>query len=124
LRIELYFAMADFVLIAHLAFIGWVIFGAFFTRGKPWLAWVHIATLIYGIIAETTPLVCPLTLAENWCEARAGVLPYHGPFLLHYLDATVYPNIPAWILVACGVAVCAFNLAVYTRRWRRHETLG
>lgn len=116
--------MADGVLAAHLAFISWVIFGAIFTRGRPWLAWVHLATIVYGIIAETMALVCPLTLAENWCEARAGVAPYHGPFLLHYLDAVVYPNIPPTFLVAGGVAVCVFNLALYARRYRRHASLG
>lgn len=124
MRAELYTALADLVLLAHLTFIGWVIFGALLTRRRPRLAVVHIATLIYGIIIEVTTLVCPLTLLENWCEGRAGVLPYHGPFVLHYLDALVYPKLPGWILIASGVAVCAFNLAVYAMRWRRHASLG
>jgi Protein of Unknown function (DUF2784) len=120
----IYLAMADAALILHLAFIGWVIFGALFTRGRPRLAWVHVATVIYGIIAETTPLICPLTLAENYFEARAAVLPYHGPFLLHYLDATVYPNVPATLLIVCAVIVCGFNLGVYVRRYQRHASLS
>ncbi|HEV2182056.1 MAG TPA: hypothetical protein VGR39_00120 [Candidatus Acidoferrales bacterium] len=41
-----YLAMADGVLVVHLAFIAWVIFGAFFTRGRPWLAWVHVITIV------------------------------------------------------------------------------
>jgi len=123
-RSGLYLAMADGVLAVHLAFIGWVIFGAIFTRGRPWLAWVHVATIIYGIVVETTALVCPLTLAENWCEARAGVVPYHGPFLLHCLDATIYPNVPATVLIAVAVAVCVFNLGVYARRYTRRASLG
>ncbi|HKV27983.1 MAG TPA: DUF2784 domain-containing protein [Candidatus Acidoferrales bacterium] len=115
--------MADSVLALHLAFIAWVIFGALFTRGRPWLAGVHVATIVYGIVVETTSLVCPLTLAENWCEARAGVIPYHGPFLLHYLDATVYPHVPVALLVAVATAVCVFNLGVYVRRFRKHASL-
>ncbi|HKW90095.1 MAG TPA: DUF2784 domain-containing protein [Candidatus Acidoferrales bacterium] len=124
MRSELYRALADLVLLTHLAFIGWVIFGGLITRRRPKLAVVHIATLIYGIVAEVTTLVCPLTLLENWCEIRAGVQPYHGPFVLHYVDAIVYPNLPAWILIACGVAVCVFNLGVYAMRWRRHASMG
>jgi hypothetical protein len=89
-----YLTLADTVLIVHLLYIAWVIFGAIFTRGRPWLAAVHIATILWGIVAETTSAPCPLTLAENWCEARAGVAPYHGPFLLHYLDAILYPTCP------------------------------
>jgi len=116
--------MADGVLIVHLAFIAWVIFGAFFTRGRPRLAWAHVITIIYGIIAETTTLVCPLTLAENWCEARAGVSPYHGPFLLHCLDTTVYPRVPVVLLVTVAVAVCVLNLGIYARRFLKHASLG
>jgi hypothetical protein len=119
-----YICAADAVLIAHLLFIGWVIFGALFTRSRPRLAVVHILTIIYGIIAETTPLVCPLTLAENWCEVRAGVLPYHGPFLLHYLDATVYPNVPLALLITVAVLICTFNLGLYARRFKRRHSLG
>lgn len=111
-----YLALADAILAAHLLYIAWVIFGAFFTRGRPRLATLHIATIVWGIITETTSASCPLTTAENWCEARAGVAPYHGPFLLHYLDAAVYPNVPGALLVAIAVAVCALNLLVYARR--------
>lgn len=121
---EIYLSLADIVLATHLAFIGWVMFGALLTRGRPRIALVHVVTLLYGIVVEVNTLVCPLTLAENWCEARAGVMPYHGPFLLHYLDAVVYPNLPAWLLIASGVAVCIFNLGVYTLRWRQHHSLG
>ena len=111
-----YLALADVLLSAHLLYIAWVIFGAFFTRGRPKLAALHIATIVWGIITETTSAPCPLTTAENWCEARAGVAPYHGPFLLHYLDATVYPHVPDSLLVAVAVAVCVVNLLVYARR--------
>lgn len=121
---ETYIALADAVLIVHLLYIAWVIFGAIFTRGRPWLAAVHIATIVWGIIAETTSAPCPLTLAENWCEARAGIAPYHGPFLLHYLDATVYPNIPEALLITVAVFVCAFNLGIYVQRFRRRRSLG
>ncbi|HLJ42459.1 MAG TPA: DUF2784 domain-containing protein [Candidatus Acidoferrales bacterium] len=119
-----YLVMADAVLIVHLAFIAWVIFGAFLTRGRPWLAWAHVITIVYGIIVETTPLVCPLTLAENWCETRAGVLAYRGPFLLECLDATVYPHVPVVLLVAVAVTVCVLNLGIYARRFLKHASLG
>ncbi|HXT74478.1 MAG TPA: DUF2784 domain-containing protein [Candidatus Angelobacter sp.] len=124
MRSEFYLAMADAVLIVHLAFIAWVIFGTFLTRGRPRLAWVHVITIVYGIVVETTPLVCPLTLAENWCEARAGTLPYHGPFLLHCLDVTVYPHVPVALLVALAVAVCVLNLGIYAGRFLKHASLG
>jgi hypothetical protein len=112
-------ALAVLVLALHLAFILWVMFGAIFTRGRPWLAWVHILCAAYGVVIEVGPWPCPLTLAENWFEVQGGRLPYHGPFLLHYLDAIVYPNVPPALLTWLAVVVLAVNAVIYSRRWRR-----
>jgi hypothetical protein len=46
-------------------------------------------------ISELLPWPCPLTDLENWFEGKAGVQPYQGGFLLHYLDKLVYPDISA-----------------------------
>jgi hypothetical protein len=121
---EIYVVFADVVLIVHLVYIAWVIFGAIFTRGRLWLAGIHIVTIVWGIITETTSAPCPLTLMENWCEGRAGISPYHGPFLLHCLDATIYPNVPLALLVTVAVLVCAFNLGIYVRRLLKRRSLG
>ena len=69
-----------------------------------------MATLAYGVIVEIFDFWCPLTALENWLEVRGGVSTYRGAFLLHYLDAAVYPNIPPNLLVAGAVAVCSLNL--------------
>jgi hypothetical protein len=118
----LYSALATGVLLLHAVFILWVIFGALLTRSHPILRWLHILSLVWGVLVELTPWPCPLTLFENWLELRAGVEPYQGGFLLHYLDKMVYPDISATILTAAGVMVCACNLAVYGRRaWRMRD---
>ncbi len=108
--------LAACVLAFHLAWILWVIFGALCTRGRPWLTAFHIASLIWGMIAEAGPWPCPLTLAENWCETQAGIQPYSGGFLVHYLDRIVYPNISVAFLIWSAIVVCAINLAVYLTR--------
>jgi hypothetical protein len=122
---QLYRALAVAVLILHLLWIGWVIFGAVWTRRRRALRWFHIASLVYGIFIEVVPWPpCPLTLLEQWLEARAGVEPYQGSFILHYLDAVVYPNVPVTLLIVCAVAVCAFNLGLYVFRYRHRDTQG
>ena len=112
-------ALAEVMLAAHLAFILWVMLGVLVTRRRRWLAALHVASLVYGIVSELGPWPCPLTLAENFFEARAGIAPYQGPFLLHYLDAIVYPNLSPALLTVSGVAVCAANLLVYAWRLAR-----
>jgi hypothetical protein len=57
-----------------------------------------------------------VTLLENWLEGKAGVEPYQGGFLLHYLDKLVYPDISATVLTVAGVVVCVLNLLLYARQ--------
>jgi Protein of Unknown function (DUF2784) len=80
---------------------------------------LHILALLWGIAAEVGPWPCPLTLAEEYFEARAGFSVYQSSFLLHYLNAIVYPNLPSRVVASIGVAACMFNLAIYGWRLRR-----
>lgn len=121
---ETYVVFTVVVLTLHLLWIVGVIFGAIFTRKRPWLGAIHVGTIVWGIIAETTSAPCPLTVAENWCETRSGVAPFHGPFLLHCLDATVYPHVSQAWLAGVAVLVCAANLGIYAWRLARHRSLG
>lgn len=111
-------AAAIFALSVHLVWIILVIFGALWTRHRPVWTAVHILALLWGIAVEAGPWSCPLTLAEQYFETRAGLTAYHGSFLLHYLDAIVYPNLPQWAVTVAGVTVCALNLGIYAWRFR------
>jgi hypothetical protein len=113
---SLYSSLAIFVLLLHALFILWVVFGALVTRSRPVFRWLHIASLVWGILTELLPWPCPLTLLENWLEGKAGVEPYQGGFLLHYLDKLVYPDISSTLLTVAGVIICALNLAFYGRQ--------
>ena len=114
---SVYAVLATATLLIHALFVLWVAAGALLTRGRPGLGWIHIGSLFWGIFIEFMPGRCPLTILENWLESQAGVQPYQGGFLLHYLDALVYPNVSDTLLTVAGAAVCIFNLAVYARRF-------
>jgi hypothetical protein len=117
-----YQALATLVLILHVLFILWVVFGAIVARSRPVLRALHIASLTWGALTELY-LPCPLTLMENWLEQRAGIEPYQGGFVLHYLDKLVYPDVPRSVLVTAGVIICVFNLAFYVRlMWSERHT--
>ena len=114
-----YSGFAVVALVLHALFVLWVAFGALIARSRPVLRWLHIVSLAWGILTELTPWPCPLTLLENWLEAKAGLSPYQGGFLLHYLDKLVYPDISPTMLTIAGVLVCVLNLAFYDRQiWR------
>jgi hypothetical protein len=100
--------------------LGWTV-----TRYRRLLRTAHIASLIYAIVIELVPwLPCPLTVVETWLEARAGIEPAHGPFLVHVLDAVVYPDLPEWLVVGCAVLVCVAILSAYLRRYYRRRASG
>jgi Protein of Unknown function (DUF2784) len=95
--------------------LGWTV-----TRRRPALRTLHITSLIYAIVIELVPWPsCPLTVAEMWLEARAGIEPAHGRFLVRVLDAVVYPDQQEWFVVGCAVLVCVAVLSVYLRRYHR-----
>lgn len=90
------------------------------TRGRPVLRTLHFASLGYAIVIELFSWPpCPLTVAETWLEARSGIEPARGPFLVRVLDAVIYPNLPEWLVVGCAVLVCVSILLVYLRRYLR-----
>jgi uncharacterized protein DUF2784 len=95
-----------------------VLFSWIVTRCRPLLRTLHVASLVYAIVIELVPWPpCPLTVAETWLETRAGIEPAHGPFLVRFLDAVIYPDLPEWLVVGCVVFVCVAILSVYLRRY-------
>jgi len=114
---------AILVLLLHLFWMGFIIFGALFTRGRPFWTTVHVVGLLWGIIAESGLLPCPLTIAEVYFETGAGIAPFQHSFLARALDAVVYPNVPGWLISVMGVSICAFNLGIYLWRLRKYHLL-
>ena len=113
------------VLFLHLLWCGWVLLGWTVTRRRRLLRTLHIASLIYAIVIELVPwLPCPLTVAETWLEARAGIEPAHGPFLVRVFDAVVYPDLPEWLVIGCAVLFCVAILWVYLLRYLRQTVCG
>ena len=118
-----YIALAEIVLFLHGLFIAWVALGFLLTGSRPVLRRLHVVCLCWGILVEVLPWMCPLTYLENWLESRAGIEPYGGGFLLHYLDKLVYPDISASLLTVGAVIVCGANLGFYFWQLLRSRTL-
>ena len=116
---------AEAVLLVHMLWCLWVMLGWTMTRGRRLLRTLHIISLVYALIIELLPWVpCPLTLAEARLENRAGIEPARGPFLMRVLDAIVYPELPAWVVIAVAVLVCVAILGIYLRRYLHRPVDG
>src|SRR5712691_12655706 len=122
---ELARVAAEAVLLLHALWCVWVWLGWTVTRGRHVLRMLHITSLAYAIVIELVPWPpCPLTVVETQLDARAGLEPAHGPFLVRALDAIVYPDLPEWLVIGVAVVVCVAILGVYLRRYLRRRVDG
>jgi hypothetical protein len=117
-----YRALADLVLVAHFAFILFVIFGGFLAWRWPRVAWVHVPVAVYGAVVEFFGFICPLTPLEVSLRQRGGQAGYAGGFIEHYITAAIYPmGLTRQVQFILGVLVVALNVVVYVVWWIRHS---
>ena len=117
--------LADLVLLLHLAFILFVVLGAFLVFRFPRLIWLHLPAAAWGALVELAGWVCPLTPLENHLRRLAGGVGYEGGFIGHYLLPIVYPEaLSRQLQVALGLGVVIINVVAYAmiRRRRRPGT--
>jgi hypothetical protein len=118
-----YRLLADLVLVAHAAFVAFVVLGGLAVLRWPRLAWVHLPVVLWGAGIEFTGGICPLTPLENYWRRLAGEQGYGGGFIEHYLLAALYPEgLTRGVQLALGLLVIAVNVAIYARIWRRKKT--
>jgi hypothetical protein len=112
----LYGLLADLVLVAHLAFVGFVVLGGFLVWRWRRLAWIHVPLALWGAAIVVTGFTCPLTPLENRLQRLGGRAGYQGGFIEHYITAVIYPaGLTRQTQIVLGAAVLALNLVVYWR---------
>ncbi|QOY92714.1 DUF2784 domain-containing protein [Massilia sp. UMI-21] len=115
--------LADAVLLVHLGFILFVVFGALLVLRRPALAPVHLAAAAWGAGIELLGAICPLTHVENRLRALAGESGYSGGFIDHYLLPLIYPGeMTRALQLGLAAGVLVVNAVLYAwilRRMRR-----
>ncbi len=111
-----YRVMAGVVLVAHLAFVVFVVLGGFLVLRWRGLAWVHVPVALWGGAIVITGFTCPLTPLENRLQRLGGRAGYQGGFIEHYVTSALYPaGLTRETQIVLGALVLALNLAVYWR---------
>jgi len=118
-----YRLLADAVLLAHAAFVAFVVLGGLLALRWPRLAWLHLPAAAWGVGIEFAGGICPLTPLENHWRRLAGEQGYAGGFFEHYVLAFLYPDgLTREVQLALGILVLAINAAIYAFVWRRKRT--
>ena len=111
---------ADLLLLGHVLFVGFVVFGlVLILVGKPlawdwvrnpWFRLTHLVAIGIVVLQSWFGIICPLTTWEMAFRERAGDAVYSGSFVSHWLETLLYYNAPPWAFVVCytafGALVC------------------
>ena len=111
---------ADALVLLHLAFVVFVVFGGLLVYRWPRWAWVHVPAFVWGAVIEFNNWVCPLTPLEQHLRVVAG----KGGFVEHYVVPVLYPEgLTHDVQVVLGVFVLGVNALVYgIWLWRKRTT--
>jgi hypothetical protein len=114
MNIVIYRFLADFVVLCHLTFILFAIFGGFLVLRWRKVVWFHIPAALWAALIEFTGWFCPLTPLENLLRMKGGGAAYSDGFIEHYLLPVIYPvDLTREIQIFLGALVIATNLLIY-----------
>jgi hypothetical protein len=120
----IYQLAASGLVIIHLAFVMFVIFGAVLTLRWPRLIGFHLAAIVWGVLIEFTGAICPLTPLEVQLRQLGGVAGYQGGFIDHYVLAVLYPSgLTRRVQIGLGFVVLVLNAVAYAYGFVRHKRL-
>lgn len=119
----IYRLLADVVVLAHLAFVLFAVFGGLFVLRSRRAALVHLPAAAWAVVIELVGWVCPLTPLENSLRQSGGESGYAGSFVEQYVVPILYPG-GLTLAVRIGLAglVVAVNAAIYLYAFSRSNT--
>jgi hypothetical protein len=106
--------LADALVLAHLAFVTFVIFGGLLVVRWQRMAFVHLPAAAWGVFVEFSGIICPLTPLENHLRELGSEATYQGGFVDHYIMPVLYPNgLTRNIQFILGGGILLLNVTLY-----------
>jgi len=106
--------LADIVLVTHLLWILFLVFGFVFALRGSKLAYVHLGGLLFAFVLNAMGWYCPLTHLENaLLVLHDGHSPYSTSFIMRYAQKLVYPDISENLLRGGEIFLTVVYLLVY-----------
>ncbi len=122
-----YLLMADIILLVHLLFVVFLVFGlVFIFIGKlfswpwvrnPWFRWIHLVSMGIVVLQSWLSVICPLTIWEMSLRGKAGDSVYAGSFVSYWLDRLLYYQAPEWVFIL--IYTLFGSLVVFSWFWIR-----
>lgn len=119
-----YVWLANGILLVHLLFVAFVVFGLVAVYVGYWRGWLwvrkrgfrlaHLAAIGFVVAQAWLGRICPLTVWEMKLRASAGLDTYSGSFIQHWLQSLLYYSAPDWVFV---LAYSLFGALVVFSWW-------
>ena len=125
-----YMLLSDFVILLHLLWIIFILFGFFVALKYYKIFFIHIAGLIFTLVLNLGGWYCPLTYLENYLHGLYDPqLPYSDSFITNNLQKLIYLELDEVYLRLGAIAWVGLNMAGYVlllqrRRWWRLRDIG
>ena len=127
--------VADLVLMTHVAFVAFVIFGLLLILvggfrqwawiRNPWLRLSHLVAVGVVVAQAWFGVICPLTTLEMWLRDQAGDITYEETFISHWLHQLLFYQAPSWVFAVCytgfGILVAGSWFGFRPRPFRMGE---
>lgn len=117
-------ALADAVLLLHLAIVLFVVGGLAavlvgHARGWGWVRGLgfrlaHLAAIGIVVGESWFGITCPLTTLESWLRTQAGSAAYQRGFIEHWVQPVLFFDLPPWVFT---LGYTAFGALVVLAWW-------
>lgn len=105
---------AILTLVLHLGLIFFNIFGFFLAFKYPFVKFIHCSSLCLTATIMLTGNACPLTNLEQWLKLESDSrATYEGGFIAHYLNKTIYIDVPPWLIGLVTTLLAATAIWLY-----------
>lgn len=108
--------LADVVVVIHLAYVAFVLFGLLFILAGNLLKWkcvrnfwfrmIHLSMILVVVFEALYGIVCPLTTLENYLRVQAGQTARDGSFIGQAVHDILFYDAPPWVFT---IAYCIFG---------------
>ncbi|MEZ5429268.1 MAG: DUF2784 domain-containing protein [Pyrinomonadaceae bacterium] len=116
--------LADAVLIFHLCFVLFAVFGGLLALRWRRIVWFHLPAVVWAFLVQWFRWICPLTPLEIWLRQAGGEAGYDGGFIEHYILKILYIPAGPWFHISLAALVVFLNIFVYVYVFSRRSRKG
>jgi len=116
-----YRLLSDAVIIFHLLWILFILFGLPIGMKYAQLIWVHLGGLVFTLILNIGGWFCPLTYLENHLYTLYNPqLTYSGSFIGQYLQKLIYLDVDEACLRIAAIIRVSINMGGYVLLFKKN----